>query len=442
MDSDTKRRSSASDQEVGEKIGRSRLSRSSLKWVKSSVKNRVSIYSQENYERLADLAHIGTFMMNGLNVDLNQDIDDDLDGAFFKRLIWSAFINGVMIVTTATSAITWSNSSIAIYVGNFLLGTGIPRELSIFTFSCAIFSNILTLMTSMRVIAHDPHLWYVMDLVKVISGSNNNLHRGMNLSVILKLKEDVRPLVASLRFLMRGIYAPYIAGFVINFGCLTFIDTSNATSWKVVLNIVWSLWLAIFIDQLFWAICASVLVTFITYKLFESSIERINHEINGRSIEVPTVGFFFHQLDQMMYILYFIRRYNGVMRIIIGPIVTFLISIVVYVCFACFFLSIPKHLLYVFYFYLPIFIASLMFLLSLIAKFSSDYGNTVERLFKISVFVSTTSKIGRKLNYILDEMRYENSFDCFSFIPQIKYIFVVQVRLLNYVYMNIVSTFV
>ena len=47
--------------------------------------------------------------------------------------------------------------------------------------------------------------------------------------------------------------------------------------------------------------------------------------------------FFCHQLNQAMYVIYFILRYNGAMRINLGPVISYLIAIILYISSSAFF---------------------------------------------------------------------------------------------------------
>ena len=45
-------------------------------------------------------------------------------------------------------------------------------------------------MTSMRVMNHDPHLWYLRDLIKIIAGSSDQLDHGMDPKAMEGIKDD------------------------------------------------------------------------------------------------------------------------------------------------------------------------------------------------------------------------------------------------------------
>ena len=101
-----------------------------------------------------------------------------------------------------------------------------------------------------------------MNLMKTIAGSSDQLDHGMDPEVMEGIKDEVRSVMC--RFLLRGIYAPLIAGFVISFACFYAISPDEVITWKIVLTIVWSFKLAFFIDAMFWSIGTCVIVTFIT----------------------------------------------------------------------------------------------------------------------------------------------------------------------------------
>ena len=79
-----------------------------------------------------DLEYIRMFMKNGLNADLDQNINTEIDKNFYTRLSWSLLVNVSKILTTIASAVTWNNHEIdPVFVGNWFLWRGIPCELCI-----------------------------------------------------------------------------------------------------------------------------------------------------------------------------------------------------------------------------------------------------------------------------------------------------------------------
>ena len=64
------------------------------------------------------------------------------------------------------------------------------------------------------------------------------------------------------------------------------------------------------------------------------------------------------------------------------------------------------------------------------ADFSFAIKNESKSLMAMANTFNWRPRIKSRINYIVDEMKQQTSFDCFKFIPDIDYIFIVSVSLL------------
>lgn len=207
------------------------------------------------------------------------------------------------------------------------------------------------------------------------------------------------------------------------------ISVENFTDLKrLLITLSWSIRFAIWFDELFWTIGACVLVIVITSRFFVLSLQKLDGDTEYDN-ETTDQNLFFMHLNTLMQILHYVRRYNPIMRSFIGFSLSFLCFVIIFLTFSTCFSSIgiPTFLFYLLCAFTPILIAVFLLVLYHIANFSHQYNQRVKSLKKLIIRISSKYLIKNKLNYVLDEMDRENTFDWFKYFICINFSFIIKV---------------
>lgn len=407
------------------------------------LKTRISIAMREKYEELFNLSDIDIFMRKGMNINLNCDLNQQPDPEFYKQLIKLCIFFLLSLFCIICSWITWDNANInPVFVGNNWVGVDIPKTatLSIYAYTTTIL--ISKFITSYLVYKKDHHLVYLIRLIQLVSGSKNKPYRGMNPAVINQLKKEISYLIAVLKLILQIFKGPQIFGIILVSVPFYLLSSDNVTTYKLIFTTFWSLYFAAFLNQTGWTNATSFLIITIVCRFFLITIkkmdqekkeiqdaEEMNDESNAIDSRLKYQNIFFNRMNQSMYILHYIRRYDQSIRLIIGINVFYFCATSIYFSLVVFFIPISTLIKLVFATYLILFLFLLFLMLKLISEFSYATNIQSRYLMNISNKITLKSNVKHKINYIIEEMRYNTSFGCFKFIPDIDYIFIIKVSL-------------
>ena len=387
------------------------------------------------YQKLFDLSFIDILLENGLNIHLNQERDQNItDRKFWIQLIWTLSLQIISIHIFIASWITWDDTRYnPIYTGNFFIGFGVPKNVVLTIFMIAIITvTVIECIISYQVYAHDHYLEYLLELVKTVSGkSNQKVDYGMDPRVIDTLRKEMIRVISFLHFFLSTIHGSKIAGFFVAFISCSIISLDNLTTWKLILTLIWSIYFMFWIDQVVWTCCSSFMVVIMICRFFFLAVTQMNQDMNIHNSKgnenVGMKKIFYGQLIQSMYLVHYIRRYNISIRLIIGISVSLFFSTIIYLFFSVFFVPLPKLIMIIFLIYGVIFIFILIIMIKIIGDVSFVMKKKSQSLFKLNHTLDWKMRIKDRINIIIQEMNHNSSLDCYCFIPNVGYLFIIQV---------------
>ena len=385
------------------------------------------------YQKLFDLSFIDTLLENGLNIHLKEERDQNItDRKFWIQLVWTSSLQIICTYSIIASWITWDDTRFdPIYAGNWFKGLGIPRNVVLAIFIIAIImTTVIECIISYQVYTHDHHLEYLLELVRIVSGKpNQKIDNGMDPRVIDVLRKEMIPLISFLRFFLGS--RSKIAGFFLAFIAFSAISIDNLITWKLILTLIWSIYFMFWIDQVFWTSCSSFMIVIMICRFFFLAVIQMNQDMNtddsNDNENVCMKKIFYDQLIQSMYLVHYIRRYNISIRLIIGISVSILCSNGIYLFFSVFFVPLPKLIIIIYTIYGLIYIFILIIMIKMIGDVSFLMKKKSQSLFQLNHILDWKLRIKNRINIIIQQMNHNSSLDCFCFIPNIGYLFIIEV---------------
>ena len=387
------------------------------------------------YRKLNDLSFIDTLLENGLNIHLKQERDQNITvRKFWIELVWTLSVQIISIHNFIASWITWNDTRFnPIYTGNFFIGFGVPKNVVLTMCIIAmILITVIKCMISYQVYTHDHHLEYLLELVKVVSGKpNEKMDRGMDPRVIDTLRKEMTPLISFLHFFLSTIHGSKISGFFLAFIGYSAISIDNLITWKLILTLGWSIYFMFWIDQIVWTCCSLFMIVIMICRFFFLAVTQMNQDMNIDDSEdnenVCMKKTFYDQLIQSMYLVHYIRRYNISIRLIIGMSVSLFFSSDIGLFFLVFFVPLHKLIMIIFIIYGVMFIFFLILIMKMIGDVSFAIKKKSKSLFQLNQTLDWKLRIKNRINIIIQEMNHNSSLDCFCFIPNVGYLFIIEV---------------
>ena len=386
---------------------------------------------------LAESSHISnlkSFLIDGYNLDLV--IERPVHTIVFW-ILRHVYLGLVTLAGAVASWIYWGDPDIdPVMIGNVYIGFGIPKETFLTaTIASVIIMNGVQYLTSYYASRRDSSLMCLLGFVQAIIEEGRVPRRGINPRVARSVRKQVSKYVGAARLLLKSTLINVLT---FCFPILSFylLSSDNFTGWKLIPTLFWSFQFSSWSSLLCTVTLSGLLVTMVTSRYFKLSVELMEDEVAQLRIEPIDPDqeleleqrkklLLFRHLNQLMYLLHFVRTINPGIRIIIGSCVLWMCVGAQFCTHCAFFVTLPSQLFWYLFIYFVIFFCSLLSVpLLLVAQFSRKIERHSRIMFKLSNEVNLDCKIKNRINWILDGMRYHTSFDCFKFFPDIDYMFI------------------
>lgn len=391
--------------------------------------SRLVNYLKNKYEKLSDFSYIQVIMIHGFNVDIGLPGDQQINKRFISSLTKYLIMVTIFLYQGIGSLVTWNDFNSVLIVGNFSKGFQLGK---IVTFLSVVVDGIilssLFLSMSIKVIRNDQSLEQLIGLIKLISGHSTELRDGIDCKMVAKIRQDIRPLIFAIRFIM-NVYVPSsLCAMMI--GCFMNQSTDFFTTWKLVPTIIWSVLTVTYLLYVFWCQAAAIISVVIVCKALNLRLSK-NAAINGWRIGVNHGQnfdkFLKHQIKEQLNMVQMIRKYKESLKLILGTMSAcyfMTCTFVTYQIFALDHFSLSLTMLTVL---LPFYVLGLSLFIILPSNVTVRYRKTLIDTYRKCDRAKCTIIERFKLTHILNGMRCNDSFSFTDYIPNIKHMFVVWV---------------